>query len=49
MHILFGNTAPNSQQPQDKSFHLIVANTNGLAVEGRWEQILSRCQDSLPW
>lgn len=33
MHILNGN------------LRMMVANTNGVSVTGRWEIILSRCQD----
>ena len=45
MHILIGNTVSNNQPHEHISFNLIVANTNGLTVKGRWEQILSRCND----
>ena len=45
MHILIGNTVSNNQPHEHISFNLIVANTNELTVKGRWEQILSRCND----
>ena len=36
MHMCHGNT--------QNTFTLCVANTNGLSAEGRWEQVLNRCQ-----
>ena len=44
MHILCGNTAAFAPASDSQRFHLCVANTNGLSAEGRWEQVLNRCE-----
>ena len=39
-----GNTVQSGDSDStSKTCNILVANTNGLSVEGRWEQILSRC------
>lgn len=42
MHIVNGNSP---EIPSKNAVKICVANTNGLSREGRWEQILSRCED----